>query len=48
MVPVMFSGYGFLALTDLQKGLKMNSQYSCDIVVEEAIRFVIAITKQWN
>jgi hypothetical protein len=40
------SGHGFLALDDLPNGLNMNSQYWCDVALEEVRRAVIAITKK--
>jgi hypothetical protein len=43
---VIFSGYGLLALGDLPKGLKMNSQYFWDAVLEEVGGVVTAITKE--
>jgi hypothetical protein len=49
MFTLVFSGYGLLALDNLPKGLKLNSQYFCDAVLEEVWRAVIAITKKkWN
>jgi histone-lysine N-methyltransferase SETMAR len=44
MLTTMRSCYAFLALDDLPKGLKMNSRYFCDVVLEEVKRTVIAIT----
>jgi hypothetical protein len=46
MFTVMFSGHGLLALGNLPGGLKMNSQYFWDVVLEEAGQAVIAITKK--
>jgi hypothetical protein len=46
MFTVLFSGDGLLVLDDLQRGLKMNSQYFCEVVREEARMAVITITKK--
>jgi hypothetical protein len=46
MFTVMFSGYRLLALDDSAKRLNMNSHYFCDVVLEEARRAVMAITKK--
>jgi hypothetical protein len=40
----VFTDYGLLTLGDLPKRLKMNSQYCCDVVLEEARRAVMAIS----
>jgi hypothetical protein len=42
----MFSGYGLLALDDLPKGLKINVQYFCNVVLEEARQAVMTIIKK--
>jgi histone-lysine N-methyltransferase SETMAR len=44
MFALIFSGHGLVALDKLPKGCKMNSQYFCDVVVEDAKRSVTAIT----
>jgi histone-lysine N-methyltransferase SETMAR len=44
MFTLMFSGHGLLALDMPPTGCKMNSQYFCDIVLEEAKRSVTTIT----
>jgi hypothetical protein len=46
MFTVMFSGYRLLALDDSAKRLNMNSHYFCDVVLEEARRAAMAITKK--
>jgi hypothetical protein len=46
MFSLIATGHGLLALDDLPKRLKMNSQYIRDVVLEEAGRAVIAITKE--
>jgi hypothetical protein len=46
MFTVIFSSYGLLALHDFPKGLKVNRQYFCDVVLEEARRAVSANTKK--
>jgi hypothetical protein len=35
MFTLIFSGYGLLTLNQLPKGQKMNSQYFCDVVLQE-------------
>jgi hypothetical protein len=42
----VFNGYGLMALDDLPKGPKMNGQYFCAVVLEEARRAAMAITKE--
>jgi hypothetical protein len=42
----MFSGYCLLALDNLPKGFKINVQYFCNIVLEEARQAVITIIKK--
>jgi hypothetical protein len=44
MFTLIFSGHGLLALDKLPKGCKMNSQSFCDVVLEQAQRFVTAMT----
>jgi hypothetical protein len=46
MLTVVFNGYGLFALDDLPKGLKMNSQFFCVVVLEEARQAAMAITKE--
>jgi hypothetical protein len=44
MLTLIFSGHSLLPLDHLLKGCKMNSQYFCDFVPEEAKRAVTALT----
>jgi hypothetical protein len=46
MFTLIFSDHGLLALDKLPEGCKMNRQYFCDVVREEAKRSVTAMTRQ--
>jgi hypothetical protein len=44
MFALIFSGYGLLALDKSPTECKMNNQYFCDVVLEEAQRSVTPMT----
>jgi histone-lysine N-methyltransferase SETMAR len=46
MFTLIFSGHGLLALVDLPKGQKLNSQYFCDVVLTRTQQAIKAITKK--
>jgi hypothetical protein len=46
MVTLRFSGHGQLALDNLAKRCKMNSQYFCDVVLEGAKWTVTGMTRE--
>jgi hypothetical protein len=46
MFTLIFSGYGLLTLYQLPKGQKMNSQYLCDVVLQETREALTVIPKK--
>jgi hypothetical protein len=45
-VHLFISGYGLLTLNQLPKGQKMNSQYFCDVVLQETRESLTSILEK--
>jgi histone-lysine N-methyltransferase SETMAR len=46
MFTLIFSAYGLLTLNELPKGQKMNSQYFCDVVLQETLEGVRSVSDE--